>query len=88
MAAEKLYHYVWHEFAAVILEDSKPILLGEDALAKASRAATLRYLLRNVLILLHPFMPFVTEEIWQNMPDTTGYLMTTSWPTTPPHANS
>ena len=86
MAAERLYHYVWHELADVIIEGSKPILLGEDELKKVSRAATLRHLLRTVLVLLHPFMPFVTEEIWQNIPTTDGFLMTTPWPV--PHADA
>ncbi len=84
MASEKLYHYVWHELADVILESSKPLLAGEDALAKRSRQATLVYLLENVLILLHPFMPFVTEEIWQSLPEKrTDFLMIAPWPTLP-----
>jgi len=84
MAAEKMYHYVWHELADVILESSKPILMGDDALAKKSRQATLRHLLETVLVCLHPFMPYVTEEIWQSMPQKrTDFLMITPWPTTP-----
>jgi len=69
MAAEKLYHYVWHELADVILESSKPILAGEDAL-RQSLAARRPYFTcsKPVLVLLHPFMPFVTEEIWQSLP--------------------
>ena len=84
MAAEKMYHYVWHELADVILESSKPILMGDDVLAKKSRQATLRHLLETVLVCLHPFMPYVTEEIWQSMPQKrTDFLMITPWPTTP-----
>lgn len=84
MAAEKLYHYVWHELADRILESSKPLLMGEDGIEKASRQATLRYLLKNVLILLHPFMPFVTEEIWRSLPESGDtFLMVTPWPTQP-----
>ncbi|MEK7100106.1 MAG: class I tRNA ligase family protein, partial [Patescibacteria group bacterium] len=76
--------YVWHKLADVILESSKPLLAGEDALAKRSRQATLVYLLENVLILLHPFMPFVTEEIWQSLPEKrTDFLMIAPWPTLP-----
>ncbi|HEX5774495.1 MAG TPA: valine--tRNA ligase [Candidatus Paceibacterota bacterium] len=89
MAAEKLYHYVWGELAGVILEESKPILAGEDALAKASREATLRHLLETVLVLLHPFMPFVTEEIWQSLPKGAAgsdhradFVMIAPWPIT------
>ncbi|MEK7510944.1 MAG: valine--tRNA ligase [Patescibacteria group bacterium] len=85
LAAEKLYHYTWHRLADELIEESKPILAGMDD-AAASRKATLRQLLTTLLPLLHPFMPFVTEEIWQNMPETTGFLMTTPWPA--PHANT
>lgn len=82
LAAEKLYHYAWHRLADVILEESKPILQGEDVAAKNSRAHTLRTLLVTLLPLLHPFMPFVTEEIWQGIPETNGLLMSASWPKT------
>ncbi|MEK7144598.1 MAG: valine--tRNA ligase [Patescibacteria group bacterium] len=72
MAAEKLYHYVWHRFADEIIEESKN---------KAEYGATLYYILENSLKLLHPFMPFVTEEIYQSMPyKETGFLMTAPWP--------
>ena len=81
MAAEKIYHYVWHELADKILEESKPILAGDDAEAKASRQALLATLLDRVLRLLHPFMPFVTEEIWQSLPEKeSGLLMVAKWP--------
>lgn len=80
LAADKLYQYVWGELAARILEESKPILAGEDAGARASRQASLRALLRDTLIILHPFMPFVTEEIWQSLPETDGMLMVARWP--------
>ncbi len=80
MAAEKLYHYVWHELADRILEESKPILLGEDLAAKASRQALLLHLLADSVTLLHPFMPFVTEEVWASLPGTDGLLMVAPWP--------
>jgi valyl-tRNA synthetase len=74
MAAEKIYHYVWHRFADEILEESKN---------KDDYAATLYYILENSLKLLHPFMPFVTEEIWQSMPSKKEGvpLMIETWPT-------
>jgi valyl-tRNA synthetase len=81
LAADKLYQYAWARFAAEIIEESKPILMGEDAVAIASRKATLRHLLKTTLILLHPFMPFVTEEIWQSLPEHEGLLMIAQWPT-------
>lgn len=70
LAAEKLYAYIWHRFADVILEESK----GKDGYG-----ATLRYILENSLKLLHPFMPFVTEEIWQEMKKD-KLLMIEEWP--------
>ena len=72
MAAEKLYHYLWHRFADGIIEESK----GKDGYG-----ATLYYILENSLKLLHPFMPFITEEIWQSMPTRdTEFLMVAKWP--------
>ncbi|MCX6790510.1 MAG: valine--tRNA ligase [Candidatus Kaiserbacteria bacterium] len=81
MAAEKIYHYAWHELADKILEESKPILAGSDVVAQASRQVLLITLLDRTLRLLHPFMPFVTEEIWQSMPTkNTPFLMVAKWP--------
>lgn len=82
LAIEKLYQYVWHRLADEVLEESKPILLGENAEAKSSRAAALNNILRAVVTLLHPFMPFVTEEIWASMPHTKdkALLMIEAWP--------
>ncbi|MBI2025420.1 valine--tRNA ligase [Candidatus Kaiserbacteria bacterium] len=81
MAAEKLYHYAWHELADKILEESKSIFAGADEAARASRARTLMTLLDRTLRLLHPFMPFVTEEIYQSMPTKDSkFLMVASWP--------
>ncbi len=64
LVGEKLYHYVWHEFADLILEESKPIIAGTDHKASVSRIQFLLHALRTSVALLHPFMPFVTEEIW------------------------
>jgi valyl-tRNA synthetase len=81
MAAEKLYHYAWHELADKILEESKPLFAGNDAVAKASRARLLLTLLDRTLRLLHPFIPFVTEEIWQSLPTKDAqFLMVARWP--------
>lgn len=66
LAAAKIYHYLWHEVADKILEESKPILNGNNSDEKLSRQHTLYALLMTSLKLLHPFMPFVTEEIWQS----------------------
>ena len=87
LAAEKLYHYVWHELADKIIEESKPILSGTDASARASRARLLLLILDRSLRLLHPFMPFITEEIYQSLPAQAGlptkdseFLMVAKWP--------
>jgi valyl-tRNA synthetase len=71
MAAEKLYHYIWSRFAAEIIEESK---------GKPEYGETLHYILENSLKLLHPFMPFVTEEIWGSLPGKKGFLMIDKWP--------
>ena len=71
LGAEKIYAYVWHRLADEILEQSKkdPSLLS-----------TVYYLLENSLKLLHPFMPFVTEEIWQELKNGKSLLMIEIWP--------
>ncbi len=68
LAADSVYHFVWDRFAAEIIEQSKSVLKGENAPARASRARALHEILLISLKLLHPFMPFVTEAIWQQLP--------------------
>ncbi|HAO64618.1 TPA: valine--tRNA ligase, partial [Candidatus Taylorbacteria bacterium] len=81
MAAEKIYHYIWSEFADVILEQSKPILVGTDIAAKNSRQQTLLTILTTCLKVLHPFMPFVTEELWSAVvPNSSKMLIVEKWP--------
>jgi len=81
LAAEKIYHYIWHELADKIIEESKPIFASNDDAAKNSRAILLLLLLIRILKLLHPFMPFITEEIWQSLPQKDAeYLMVAPWP--------
>jgi valyl-tRNA synthetase len=80
LAAEKIYHYIWHRLADELLEDSKKIFAGDDDAAKVSRKNLLNELLVGVVTILHPFMPFVTEEIWQLLPQTSGMLMIAQWP--------
>ncbi len=72
LAAEKLYAYIWHRFADEIIEESK---------GKIEYGATLYYILENSMKLLHPFMPFVTEEIWSTLPGKENkLLMIEPWP--------
>lgn len=72
LASEKIYHYIWHRFADEIIEESKK--------APQEYSGTLYYILENSLKLLHPFMPFVTEEIWQELKDGESLLMVEAWP--------
>jgi len=81
LAGEKLYQYIWARFADVIIEESKPIIQGEDEKAKNSRAQFLINTLVDITKTLHPFMPFVTEEIWSILPvENKNLLMVTPWP--------
>jgi len=80
-AAAALYRFVWHEFCDWYLEAIKPALQEKcGAGARAAALAVLGRVLRDTLILLHPFVPFVTEEIWHNLPDTEGSIMRAAFP--------
>jgi valyl-tRNA synthetase len=79
LAIDTAYQFVWHRFADKILEESKLILRSEDKGA-AARAAALIKSLQIILKMLHPFMPFVTEEIWDSMPSKTDLLIVEEWP--------
>ncbi len=80
LAADQIYHFVWDRFAAEILEESKPIFKAGGE-AAASRARALYTILDTSLRLLHPFMPFVTEAIWQQLPNKqSDLLMVSKWP--------
>ncbi|MEK7479318.1 MAG: class I tRNA ligase family protein, partial [Patescibacteria group bacterium] len=71
LALETIYHYVWHEFADVIIEDAKRGEVSRELLIK---------ILEECLIMLHPFMPFVTEEIYQTLcAKQKELLMTKKW---------
>ena len=83
MAAEKLYHDAWHTFADKILEESKKILKSGTPEEQKSRRQLLLHTLDKLLRALHPFIPFVTEEIWQlwKQPSAKdGMLMVAEWP--------
>ncbi|MDZ7699280.1 MAG: valine--tRNA ligase [Deltaproteobacteria bacterium] len=79
-AADLCYQFVWHEVCDWYLEMAKRHLYGKDPLHKQATAATIQTVLEASLKLLHPFMPFVTEEIWQRMPNTEGSIMTAPFP--------
>lgn len=82
LAADTLYQFIWHRFADSILEESKLILKSGISADIASRKWLLRTVLVDLLKLLHPFMPFVTEEIWDSLPYALdkNLLMVESWP--------
>ncbi len=85
LGADAIYQYLWKRFADEIIEESKPILSGADAEAIRSRKSVLNTILTTSLKLLHPFMPFVTEAVWQNIPthlkeDEHEILMVAKWP--------
>jgi valyl-tRNA synthetase len=79
-AAASLYNFVWHEFCDWYLEAIKPVLYQKKGPEKESTLAVLWWVLRETLVLLHPFMPFVTEEIWQQLPGTDGSIMRSTFP--------
>jgi valyl-tRNA synthetase len=80
-AANDLYHFVWHEFCDWYIELIKPALYGrKDDSYRISALSTLWYVLKEVLILLHPFIPFVTEELWHKVPGTDGSIMKATHP--------
>ncbi|MDO8536675.1 MAG: valine--tRNA ligase [bacterium] len=78
LAAEKIYHYFWHTFADKIIEGAKPRLMGNDAKERAAAYSTLETILTESLKMLHPFMPFVTEEIFGKL-HRNKMLMTEKW---------
>jgi len=80
LAGEKLYHYFWHTFADKIIEESKSKLSSTNKEEKLSIQWTLQNILRTSLKMLHPFMPFLTEEIWTEFREDDKLLMIETWP--------
>ena len=90
LAAQKIYELIWGEFCDWYIELIKPRLYGEDEADKASARCCLVKCLKSLLKLLHPFMPFITEEIWSFLPkaaDAKQFLMLESWPAHDPSMN-
>lgn len=78
LASEKIYAYFWHEFCDKHIENLKIRILNDEE--KTSAQATLLLVLRNLTIALHPFMPFVTEEIWKSLKnEKDDLLLVTNW---------
>ena len=80
VAAQKVYDFIWDSYCDWYIELTKTRLQGEDEDAKVRAQQVLCYVLTETLKLLHPFMPFITEEIWQALPHEGDYLMLQSWP--------
>jgi valyl-tRNA synthetase len=79
-AAGSTYQFVWHEFCDWYLEMAKEWLYSDDEKLNYSVRCTLKELLSGILRLLHPFMPFITEEIWHRLPGANGSIMIADFP--------
>lgn len=79
-AAENLYHYFWHTFCDKIIEECKPRLNGENKADRQAAQHLLLEILKTNLKLFHPFMPHITEEIWEQIPEKKNLLMIEEWP--------
>ena len=80
-AAGAAYQFVWHEFCDWYLEAVKPALYDEGKGSQQTAAKQVLWtVLRDILVLLHPFAPFITEEIWDKLPGTSGSIMQASYP--------
>ena len=80
LAVQKLYDFIWDVLCDWYIELCKIRLNSEDAAAKATCKGVLVYVMSNTLKLLHPFMPFITEEIWQTLPHAGDSIMVSQWP--------
>ena len=80
VAAQKVYDFIWDDYCDWYIELTKSRLQGEDQQAKENAQKVLCYVLTDILKLLHPFMPFLTEEIWQALPHDGDFLMLQKWP--------
>ncbi|HJV32025.1 MAG TPA: valine--tRNA ligase, partial [Bacillales bacterium] len=75
-----LYNFIWDDFCDWYIEMAKLPLYGEDEQAKKTTRSILAYVLESTMKLLHPFMPFITEEIWQNLPHKGESITVANWP--------
>ena len=91
-ASSAIYKFTWNVFCDWYLELMKPLLNGEDEAAKAETRKTAAWTLNQIIHLLHPFMPFITEALWQDQAEfrseKTALLCNQSWPTFGPEASS
>ena len=80
IAVQKVYDFIWDTYCDWYIELTKARLYSEDADRKQTAIAVLVYVLDQILRLLHPFMPFITEEIWQSLPHEGNALIVAQWP--------
>ena len=80
VAVQKVYDFIWDTYCDWYIELTKARLYSEDAERKQTAMQVLVYVLDQVLRLLHPFMPFITEEIWQSLPHEGSALIVAKWP--------
>ena len=80
MALQKAYDFTWSEYCDWYIEMVKPRLYGDDIEAKKAALYTLTYVLETILKLLHPFIPFITEEIFDHLPTANGMIIVSEWP--------
>ncbi|QIH78706.1 valine--tRNA ligase [Macrococcoides canis] len=83
-----LYNFIWDEFCDWYIEMSKIPMNGDDEAQKQMTRSILAYTLDSIMRMLHPFMPFVTEHIWQNLPVTGDSIVTASWPQVKPELSN
>ncbi len=76
----KLYHFIWDDLCDWYIEMAKLTLYGDDEEAKKTTRSVLAYVLERTMCLLHPFMPFITEEIWQHLPHEGNSITVAKWP--------
>ena len=80
LAADRIEDFIWNEYCDWYIEFAKIRLYGDDKEAKANVKKVLLYVLKNMLVLLHPFMPFITEEIYSSLPNKKDLLIVEDWP--------
>jgi valyl-tRNA synthetase len=80
VAVQKVYDFIWDTYCDWYIELTKARLYSEDAERKETAISVLVYVLDQTLRLLHPFMPFITEEIWQSLPHDGDALIVAQWP--------
>lgn len=79
-AGREMYNFIWNDFCDWYIEISKVALYGDDAELKARKQANLTWILDQILRLIHPIMPFVTEKLWRSMPHEGKSIMTAAYP--------